>query len=303
MAAVVEVVLKHGSCEGPNIKTDGSRTYRDTYMVRTDVPINDGNLVLAQAREFPDGIPDRGTPFRSDPGAICGEYSPKQDSDAQVVWWIGVGYDSKTEPGDNPDVPPWDKPTRWSWGGNRIEEAQFWDLDGKVFQNTAKDRFNPPVLVPRTNPVLVIEQNRLDYDAIVATDYADAVNGGIFANFPAKTMKMGFPTASEERAEGKSYWKVTYEIEIIVNDPINLDPNDPKHRAWVPTKVLNIGSRYIDDNGNLVLAHDDNKVAGGQEVFLDFDGGKVDNPTPAIVMQYIQRFRVYRLRNFSVFGL
>lgn len=303
MAQVVEVVLKHGACEGPNLRTNGSRTYRDTYTVRTDLPIDDGNIVLGQAVAFAGGVPNLGIPFRTDPGALCAGYSPKQNSDARVVWEIGVTYDSNTSPGDSENPAPWDKPTRWSWGAERIEEAWFWDLDGKAFLNSAGDRFNPPPMIPRSNPVLVIEQNRLDYDAVIATAWGDSVNSAPVWGFPKHTIKMAFPTADEEHAEGESYWKITYEFEIIVNEPLNLNPDDPKWRGWHPIKLLNLGPRFKDDNGKLVLASDDNNVVGGQEVFLDHDGGQVENPTPTNVMQYRKAFRTFRLKDFATLSL
>ena len=98
VAVVEEVILKHGSCEGPNIAADGSRTYRETWMLRTDTPVDDfGDDQALLKSAIVKGLPARGTTFRSDEGAICVTYSPKQDDDARTVWWIGITYDSKAE--------------------------------------------------------------------------------------------------------------------------------------------------------------------------------------------------------------
>ncbi len=280
MAEIVEVIPRYGACEGPNIAADGSRTYRDTYLVRTDVPVNDGNLVLGWVVAMEgDVFPSYGQAFRSDPGALVRQFAPKQNSDAATVWEIVVTYDSKTDVDDQQDKdrPPWDRPARWSWGSVTVETYPFKDLKGKLFLTTVGDQFDPALTVPVEHAVLVIEQNELSFDFLLAQELANLVNSAEYAGFPTRSLKVAFPTATEEKAEGQYFWKITYSVEIanLFRDPPvtgALKVADP----WLPKLVQNRGPHYYTTNDpatrKKILAADDNKVTTGDLVNLKESG-------------------------------
>lgn len=251
--SVIRVVRQPESRQGPDMRPGGLRTYRDVYTVVTDHVNDTGNVVVA-------ALPVRlGMAFEDDAGAICNRISPRQ-RDSDMVWDVEVTYDSDTGDPDEP-VDPTERPPQYSWSRYTIEEYTGRDIEGTPYVDAAGTPFDPPPPRRLTILVLTVSRYELSYNPHVAFQYADAVNSDIFLGFEPGACRMAAPIASEENYEGQPVMKTIYEIEI-------------HPRLWVPTRILNAGPKYVDENGNIRIAADDLETSYDGVVPLNDDGTK-----------------------------
>ena len=285
--AVVRCVKKLGGIEGPNIRPDGSRTYRERWTVTTSSATDTGSTVVAHA-----ALPQLNSAYAHDQRALVTGINPRQSDESPTVWEVEVDYDSQHGDPDRNSDNPLDDPIKLRWDVIEVETGKFYDLDNKLWADSAGTPFADPPPIPLTHLVLVVERNELSYSAPAALYWGNSVNADTYLGADPATILLRTPTATEEYSDGISYWKITYRLEF----------NPEK---WIPYKALNVGPYYreLPGNGGFISkrkrAMDDDNNLGGT-AFLDADGYKIDitaeQPT-------YNEFRFYEWRNFSQLNL
>jgi hypothetical protein len=294
--SVLSCTPKVGSRRGPVKRSDGGRTWYNTYIVRTSKATDTGELVLTA-----NGLPKFGDAYSGDPLARVTELDPRLVEDQKTVWEVTVAW--TYSPRQNQGLMPDDierMPPRRSWSSITEDIYPTTDLDGQPYVNSAGDPFDPPPRRTSRHSVLTIEAARLDWDEQLASRYRDAVNLDTivvdrkrYQKFSAKINQID--GQQEYLRTGTPYWRVTIVIEF--------NPD-----LWYPTKVLDRGPRRFeflpDELGGdgekiLVLNRDDNGVLTGRDILLDGKGFMLDVAVPPKWME----FRDYNLLPFRPLNL
>src|SRR5262249_52438990 len=151
-------------------------------------------------------------------------------------------YDSLAADQQFSDQNPLNRPPRISWGFTQFQIAAEQDANGKVYVNSAGERFDPPPMLDDTRLVCTIERNEPGYDPIIALAYKDAVNSDPFMGFDPGEAKMANMGATMEfESTVGFYWKVNYEIHFHDNSLATVDDGWDQY-------VLDKGSYELDAN-------------------------------------------------------
>jgi hypothetical protein len=224
--------------------TPFSSSYTRTYQRKFLVVTNDRQLGAGYVCGAP-GIPRPWAVYQSDDGqefdlfAVLVSYDcSRLVVDGHFHWTVICNYSTEVPEEGVPDLPaeigrvmggvqnePWTRPPviRWDW------EETTWsppvDLDGRAFLNSARQPFSPPPSFPVARLILVVEQNELFFDRIIASRYAYAVNSDVFLGALPGTAQC-MPIRSEPRNLGTlPYFKNTYRVKFGL--PKHLPANGP----------------------------------------------------------------------------
>lgn len=298
---VISVKLEYGSTRGPNIAPDGSRSYQETWIVRTNNASDRGDII----RNAPD-LPKQGQQYPEDGGAIVTTVDPVQEREQQKVWRVAVNYASKfvNLPSEDGQLAqnPLERPAIISWSTTPIEKTFPKDLDGKPFVDAAKTPLDPPPAIPFSNLILTIQRNEAGIDPFRIVGFTNGVNAGDFIGIPRNhALMIGF-IANQGFENGIAFWDVSYQFEVSKD-------------SWIPFLILNAGPRYhppFKSTGGdffgtnlekLVVAKDSDGVSHNGKVLLNAEGGLLNpNPgddNPPIFLE----FRLYDFLDFNLLNL
>src|SRR5262249_40989068 len=143
----------------------GQRRYSRIFQVRTN-DARDGSLVvrlgidpvtlLAVPQPFSTYVDLNGN---FDLGAWCTHVRPRQDPEDPFTWEVRCEYDSLAADQQFSDQNPLNRPPRISWGFTQFQIVAEQDANGKVYVNSAGERFDPPPMIDDTRLVCTIERN------------------------------------------------------------------------------------------------------------------------------------------------
>jgi len=206
------------------------------------------------------------------------------------LWDVTCTY--STNHGKPEEGNPLDRPPVLAWSTAKYTKTEHFDRSkkpfqqeaGKPFVNGIGELFNPPPPMPVSNLVLTITRNEQAFHPVTAKSYINSVNTDPWFFFGVSEVKINGIKATQEEENGQGFWKTVYTFEI-------------DDELWIPKRVLNVGTKYKDANGNIILAKDDAKVATGGKVKLNMDGTLYD-PSDIIGATWIE-FTLYKQRPFA----
>lgn len=287
--AVKACYLKAGSRVGPHRRKDGTVEYRETWIVRTDDPQDDGQVV-----EKANALPKVNTAYPEDASAILVDRLPRQSVEQPVVWEVELRYvyggPSSRDP--LPGEDPTKLPARRSWSSIEYEIQPLTDLDSKPFLNSAGDRLDPPPRMVKRNALLTIQLNLFSFDNRQASEYRNTINEAPITvmghEYAAHTAKINEYSGRENFIGEVRYWQITVVIEFDEQD------------KWHPFKQLDHGPR-VRRHGltGLFMARDEAEVAFGGRVLLDGNGHlKPESLNPVYL-----NFKLYHAKPFANLNL
>ena len=261
-----------------SVDTKNVRNYTRTFRIITDSMLDGPFQVTAIPPPFPVLFG-----FYSDPaggidlGALCNKITPRQ-TDEPFVWEVTCEFSSKI---DNPEQAqdgsaqqnPLLRPPVVKWSMAKFQRPVDQDNDGSPIVNSAGERFDPPIEIDDSRPVLHISRNEATVDPSLIVQYQDAVNADTFFGCDPGTAKMDSICAESAFENGVFYWKFEYEIHFRF-DGWAVQPLDQGYHhlvSGVPSVNRDPQSgnpypapRLLDGAGNML-------GSGGTPVFLSFD--------------------------------
>lgn len=255
VTTVYELVEKRKRSEEWS-RTGPVRKYFRFFRAVTDDQ-KDGPKIVLQAG----AIPKLGNVYscgnETDTGAWCINREANQTSGETKIWDVDVEYSSKldlsSEEQSDPEQQenPLDRPTQIKGKFAQFQRSIDKDLDGIAVVNSARQPFDPPVVIDDSRPVIEMTRNEASLDFTLLATYQDAINQDTFLGFPPYTCKLIIPTFDQHFENGVFFWTITYEIHI-------------RRELWHPLQVL--------DQGYYKL------VAGSPEVITDANGKTLTAP-------------------------
>lgn len=225
---------------GVVFSTDGHREYTRTFLVMVTEKLM-GPLAVCQHPLLPLPWSFYYANGEYDTQALLTRYEAVQrDQDDWQAWLVTATYSTQTSgdfqapptgggPGGFPtnpsnafNNPEYEHPDI-SWNFEEQQKPALVDLDNKLYQNSAKQPFTPPVTFPRAYQVLNITRNEISFSPTVAEEYAYAVNDAEFLGYPAGFVQCMPPQAHMQWKGQTRYYRVTYKLKI---HPRNI---------WLPT--------------------------------------------------------------------
>lgn len=209
-----------------------NRRYRRTQIVITN-DINDGPEVILASGTLP---------------TIGNSYTLGNDLDT-----LAVCIDQQVEPTENPFVwrvvslydsarvvdlalsNPLNLPAEVSWDFTNYDFALQRDGAGIPLKNSSGERFDPPVTIEDSRPVLRVSRNEASYNQANAILYQNAVNTDVFGPAQAYQAKITHISGQRMVDIGIVYWKVEYEVEF----------------RWQTFALFLLDQGYRDANGHL----------------------------------------------------
>jgi hypothetical protein len=280
------------------ISDDGHRSYTVVYQVESD-SLN----VEPDAVEDAVGIAYY-APYPTDPAARLKRKSVSQEGSELYFHSVTLEYDTKpspfdkgtaeaggaatpSEPGTNSGAtPPNLRPWVVKWGSVQTEVPLEKDRTvndeyptGKPVVNSAGQPFDPPVMVPSSNPTLTITAFRLLQRSDLILVFMDAVNAFPFFGWPPGHARCTSYSVTSQYEQGAFFWQVDVTVEF-------------RKKAWNPIRVLDAGTvkktgseldgyKYrpcTDGLGQAVTSpvpldgFGGQLAAGGTPVYLEFNG-------------------------------
>jgi len=210
--AILSVNEHHAGRRG-GVKSDGSAEYARQFLVITDTVNTSPDTIRAHT-----SIPDEGvSPYPTNSKATCIEVSPVPYGDQRKIWMVEVKYAStpKRQASPTPDR-PWNRKPVLDWGSHPVTEILYKDKDGDASENSAGDRFDPPLSYEKHFPTLTITRYERRFEISRALEYIDHVNltAMIIAGLPVSADQALLTEYNGRSVEvdGKDCWEVTYSI-------------------------------------------------------------------------------------------
>jgi hypothetical protein len=209
-------------------ETEENRVYSRVFKVVTS-SVEDGPKAVKDAVGVRIGDVYR-TATEIDPRAFCVDVNAQHDQSDPNHWEVSCDYDTSAETNDaqkdqqkeeQQSDDPEDEPPQIGFQFRHITRPVERDKDGKPIANSAGEKFDPPLEVDESIPVITITRNEKAFNASLAIDYEDAVNADVWSyTLPggstliarkgqAKIENIGAQTQSKK---GQLYYSVTYEI-------------------------------------------------------------------------------------------
>jgi len=294
--SVKRCYLKANSRRGPTYRKDGSRSYRETWVVEVTSSSNDG-LVAIRAN----GLPHLGQGYPEDSLAVCTDLDPQQSAESELVWYVEVTYawEPAQPPGTGQQPPPgppseeWWRPQKF-WSTVAYQHFPLQDFDGKAYKNSAGDGFEQPPERFKFHQLLTIKVRRQAFSPLQAGKYMKqpTVNDDDFTigdcTFPPFSALLRQWDGEQNWYAGEDgkpieYWNVTFAFEF------NLD-------LWIPTKIVDQGRRCkILGKAGVHQTRDDNGVADGHLALLK-DGYELPKTWPG---PELLQFKDYAQKHFT----
>ncbi|MDT8389441.1 MAG: hypothetical protein RRC34_02920 [Lentisphaeria bacterium] len=187
----------------------GQRSYRETYLVKTDTDTDSAVTVLGAS-----GLPALNAGFTGDTSAIVMSLAPKVVGIGRRNWHVDVEY--KTLQPTDFTADPLDTPPDISWGSYTLSEIAEEDKDGAAILNTAGDPYDPPIEIDRHYPLVTISRYQASYSPSSAFSVRDSLNSAAvtiagLALSARQGLMIDYDSVSET-IDGTTYQRVTYRI-------------------------------------------------------------------------------------------
>lgn len=225
------------------------------------------------------------------PGFFCRSTSASP-SGGPLFWTISATYSDSQQINQSDD--PLLQPGSYRWSDDPVDVELDTDADGNPIQTTAGEPFARGVVVPNNDASLTYEANVLATQVNLAWLYAfrRKVNSQPFLGAAAGEALVWRITADYvyATADTPSYYKLS--IVFLFRETTS---GWPAGQAWYERR-LNQGFRYLDSEGNLVLATDSQGFPLNKEVLLDASGERTETP-------YWLYFRIYDSADLNALGI
>lgn len=263
---------------------DGPRGYKSLYRVISDDPFESVQAVRAV-------VPQRGTPYPSDPQAYAKKRSGSRASDTRLVWEVTVDYEFNK---DEPTSTPLEDPVKYRWSSGIYTKAVIKDIDGEAIINSAGDYFDPPPEIEDVRWTVNIQAN-LSVVPVDILDYAGAINSGSYTvdGVPVEAGKsriIGLDIGDVQERDDIRFRTVTIVIEFR-KDGFKLEELDQGYRKKNDEDPPELVDILIEDE-------DGNRNRPSAPVLLDGEGEILENPTPETAV-YME-FDVYPELDFTI---
>lgn len=276
---------------------DGEVTYQSEYQVRCSSINDDSKIVLAAA-----GLPARGATYALGSSTDTRVQARRRQAKLitrgahEFVWNVHVEYSNKAlagEPnedgkGGDPNN-PLNNPVRYSGSFVTLQLGLFKDLDGKNFQNSAGDPFEPAIEGTAYHPVLVAERNESTMGFGQAMQYVNKVNSDSFKGAGPRTIlcrQISFTPQSYTNSSGTPVTYYSYRYEFEFNED-----------GWIPLELADMGFSELKNGKKTPIMRQGMEVNTMQ--FLKPNGQAAGQNEPPNFL----KFRVYRETSFSGLGL
>jgi len=234
---------------------------------------DEGSYAVADAS----GLPSLGNAHPEDPVSLCVDVEARPVNGEPSIWLVTCKYTNDLPNDTIDDDDPMSVRPKASWGFEDHSRFVDKDRDDDPILNTAGDRYDDPIELVDSFPVLTIVRNRLTFSATQAYNYNNSVNSDTFRGAAPGTLRVRM-TASEEWKGDAAYWAVTYVFRY--------NPN-----GWQP-KVLEAGL-YQKVSGSRIPCYVKGENPYDSEpvsvpVPLDANGAQIDpttltdNPPPTV---------------------
>lgn len=214
------------------------------------------------------GVPSLGAAHPEDAAALCTDIDAKQTSGTSNVWMITCKYTNDLPDDTFDDDDPLSVRSKSAWSADDYSRFVDQDRDGNPILNSAGDKYDEPIEMIDSLPVLTIVKNRLSFSASQAYAYNNATNSDTFKGADPGTLRVKI-TASEEWKSDSAYWAVNYTFRY--------NPN-----GWQP-QILEAGLYQKVNNSRVPCfikgeaTHDSEPVT--EAVPLDAAGAQIDPTT------------------------
>ena len=272
----------------------GNRTYTETWRVESNSAAETMPAILT-ASSGGTTIPNIAAAHSADATAKAIEKSCVQQVEDEPVWLVTVHYTRPVFQGSTSGQgqvveSPLDEDPIIDWGEYATQKVHAKDINGADIENSAGDRYDPPIMSDVHYPTVSVTRNEATYDASLAHDMRDSINSsacticGLYtAQYAAKLVSWCARSATRN---GVSYWEHSYRVEF--------DPD-----TWIWSQLC-AGLYQINAASDKVRCLDDEKVPAVIPMPLNATTGLqlVTGAAP----QYTS-YHIYKLRNFAVLGL
>lgn len=232
------------------------REYTKTFRVR----VLDKRVGAETVCRAP-GIPAPYTPYFSagnyeyDLSALVTNISAKKENEGDWQNWLvtvkystelrntksDFGYPSKKDgTANHPEL----EPPVLDWDFEVTKEALPLDLNSRPFINSAGDLYDPPPMVDIARPVLSLQRNQLNFNAVIAQQYAFALNSKMFLGQYPYTAQSYPPKATQKQLGGLIYWRVHYKIRF--KSLVSVRTWSSTKRRYVPIDRKKDEQKFLD---------------------------------------------------------
>lgn len=239
--------------------TDRTRDYTRTFDVIVDERTISPDMIL-----FAIGLPRRWDVYVSAAGtvdlySICKEIEVKQDTLDPFTWRVTARYSNKV---NRPDVNqvenPLLRPAEIEYDTEGVPRPAWFDRDGEPVQNSAYERFDPPLEYEEPRLLIRITKNYATYDALGYLRFHNTVNSQPWFGLPKGRVWCRRIKGRRQFESGIYYWPTSFEFLIRVHlDEQEGDISDPvkSENAWAE-RVLDRGYMELNGDGDPVHMRD-----------------------------------------------
>ena len=221
----------------------------------------EGSWTVARAT----GVPSLGDAHPEDSIALCTDIDAKVVGSEPNVWTVSCKYTNDLPEDSIDDDDPTSQRPDQSWGSDDFSRFVSEDRDGNAILNTAGDRYEEPIEVVDSFPVLTVTRNRNSFNVATAYAYNNSVNSDTYRGAAPGTLRVKI-TATERWKGDAPYWETSY---VFRYNP----------HGWQP-KVLESGLYQMWNSNKLPCtekgaeAYDSDPVT--HPVPLDVNGRQID---------------------------
>lgn len=180
------------------------------------------------------GLPEIGEQLSIDyPSVLCDSLSCSpadngNDDGDFLTWYVEASFKTPTDSnGGDGAVNPLDEAPVISFGATQYDRVvdKAYDSDDTEgnptlpVENTVKDPFDPPIIVPKSNQYITIQQNISFFNPSWIVEYENTINlssitiAGVGVS-PSQARMMSIRGNNAIDSIGREYWVVSYEIEV-----------------------------------------------------------------------------------------
>lgn len=274
----VSVIRRIGRGRRASLDAQGNRTYAVPFLVKAAATDGQADIIgIIGTAVGGVTIPQLGTTFSWDSDTdttakVVGHDIDQVDEDRSSRWWsVTANYSSNA--GSLRTGSPTTRPARYSFGFAQFTKVLERDVDGNPVVNAAGLKFDPPIEVDWSRPILRVTRyigvGTFSFWAQKAEEYQDAINSDTFLYWAAKKVKITNLSIGElEDLQGAYCHPISLEFQF------NRD-------GW-QLKVPNMSRKVkhpTDPNQPQVYLVDSDGVPTVDPVFITADG-KNYSPTP-----------------------
>jgi hypothetical protein len=268
--AVISCVEIGGSSGG--VDQNGVRNHKRKFRVKVDDPrTNRVDIMKAPGVRLTDAYPD-------DTDAQCVNYDYDSEDDDCMSWIVIVNYgmpkDGKSlEQIDNPLL----EPLEISTDGILFQRAILFDANNKPIVNAAGERFEEPIEIDDSRPIVILRRNVANYSPSYSYQYRNAVNGTSFLGAAAKYVKVS-------KIAGNSAYHQKIGKYAVVTGEFHFNPE-----GWT-RKLINQGynERAYDEKANkwVLKPIKDGGVLRSTPALLDMQGKRLATGATPTTLEY-----------------